>query len=272
MSTSALPPPALVADDDGLDRLVQALAPCPVVAVDTESNSLHAYRECVCLIQFSTPDADFIVDAIGLPDLSRLAPVFANPTQQKVFSCRRIRHRLPQAQPRFRVHEHLRHHERGAHTGVAEGRSGRHSRHLLRRDAEQEVSAYRLETPPPDTGTAGLCAARHALPPAVTRPAAPDADRVRALAGGTRGVRPAGAPGARRRRPGAGPGHILARHGRARSPPRTGRRPSGPLCVPRRTGRARGPASVQDHGRIHAPGARTPVPAAAPATCRVSPG
>ena len=35
--------------------------------------------------QFSTPDADFIVDAIGLPDLSRLAPVFANPTQQKVF-------------------------------------------------------------------------------------------------------------------------------------------------------------------------------------------
>ena len=81
MSTSALPPPALVADDDGLDRLVQALAPCPVVAVDTESNSLHAYRECVCLIQFSTPDADFIVDAIGLPDLSRLAPVFANPTQ-----------------------------------------------------------------------------------------------------------------------------------------------------------------------------------------------
>ena len=85
MSTSALPPPTLVADDDGLDRLVQALAPCPVVAVDTESNSLHAYRECVCLIQFSTPDADFIVDAIGLPDLSRLAPVFANPTQQKVF-------------------------------------------------------------------------------------------------------------------------------------------------------------------------------------------
>ncbi len=85
MSTSALPPPVLVADDDGLDRLVQALAPCPVVAVDTESNSLHAYRECVCLIQFSTPDADFIVDAIGLPDLSRLAHVFANPTQQKVF-------------------------------------------------------------------------------------------------------------------------------------------------------------------------------------------
>ena len=80
-----LPPPILVADEESLDRLVRTLAACPVVAIDTESNSLHAYWERVCLIQFSTPDADFIVDAIGLPDLSPLAPFFANPTQQKVF-------------------------------------------------------------------------------------------------------------------------------------------------------------------------------------------
>ena len=62
-----------------------ALAAYPVVAVDTESNSLHAYRERVCLIQFSTPAADYIVDPIRLPDLSALAPFFANPDQQKVF-------------------------------------------------------------------------------------------------------------------------------------------------------------------------------------------
>lgn len=60
------------------------LADCEAVAVDTESNSLHAYRERVCLIQFSTPEADFIVDPIALPDLSPLAPVFANPTQEKI--------------------------------------------------------------------------------------------------------------------------------------------------------------------------------------------
>jgi ribonuclease D len=85
MSPSPLPPPILVADDASLGRLADALASCPVVAVDTESNSLHAYREQVCLIQFSTPTADYIVDPIALPDLTPLAPFFANPEQQKVF-------------------------------------------------------------------------------------------------------------------------------------------------------------------------------------------
>ena len=80
-----LPPPVLVADEQGLAALVRELARHPVVAVDTESNSLHAYRERVCLIQFSTADADFIVDPIGLGDLGALAPCFANPDQQKVF-------------------------------------------------------------------------------------------------------------------------------------------------------------------------------------------
>jgi ribonuclease D len=85
MSSSSLPPPVLVADEDSLGRLVGVLAEYPVIAVDTESNSLHAYRERVCLIQFSTPAADYIVDPIRLQDLSPLAPVFANPAQQKVF-------------------------------------------------------------------------------------------------------------------------------------------------------------------------------------------
>jgi ribonuclease D len=85
MSTSPLSPIVLVADAASLNRLVQALAFEPVVAVDTESNSLHAYRERVCLIQFSTPAADYIVDPINLPDLGPLAPFFANPDQQKVF-------------------------------------------------------------------------------------------------------------------------------------------------------------------------------------------
>ena len=85
MSALSLSPPVLVADQDALGRLVAALASCPAVAVDTESNSMHAYREQVCLLQFSTPDADFIVDPIRVADLSALAPFFANPEQQKIF-------------------------------------------------------------------------------------------------------------------------------------------------------------------------------------------
>ena len=46
-----------------------------ILAVDTESNSLYAYRERVCLIQFSTLQDDYLVDPLALDDLSALAPV-----------------------------------------------------------------------------------------------------------------------------------------------------------------------------------------------------
>jgi ribonuclease D len=55
------------------------------VAVDTESNSLFAYREQVCLVQFSTTQADFLVDPLALADLTPLAPLFADPKIEKVF-------------------------------------------------------------------------------------------------------------------------------------------------------------------------------------------
>ena len=80
-----LPPPILVADEDSLGQLVRALVSHPVVAVDTESNSLHAYRERICLIQFSTPAADHILDPLKLRDLHPLAPLLPHPDQQKVF-------------------------------------------------------------------------------------------------------------------------------------------------------------------------------------------
>lgn len=58
---------------------------CSSVAVDTESNSLHAYREQVCLVQFSTGSEDYLVDPLALQDLSALAPVFSSPAIEKVF-------------------------------------------------------------------------------------------------------------------------------------------------------------------------------------------
>lgn len=57
----------------------------PVLAIDTESNSLFAYRERVCLVQISTPLTDYLVDPLALTDLSPLAPIFANRDQQKIF-------------------------------------------------------------------------------------------------------------------------------------------------------------------------------------------
>jgi ribonuclease D len=57
----------------------------PIVAVDTESNSLYAYSERVCLIQFSVPGEDFFVDPLALEDLSSLGAFFADASVEKVF-------------------------------------------------------------------------------------------------------------------------------------------------------------------------------------------
>lgn len=80
-----LPPPIWVAAPEDLQACVEVLAGQPSLAVDTESNSLHAYREQVCLLQFSTPQADYLLDPLALDDLSPLGAVFADPAIEKVF-------------------------------------------------------------------------------------------------------------------------------------------------------------------------------------------
>lgn len=75
----------LVINSQQLRALAEDLNRQPRIAVDTESNSLYAYREQVCLIQFSTPQRDALVDPLALDDLSPLAPVFANPQVEKLF-------------------------------------------------------------------------------------------------------------------------------------------------------------------------------------------
>ena len=75
----------IITQSGNLKALADELQRHPVIAVDTESNSLYAYRERVCLIQFSTPLTDTLVDPLALDDLSPLAPVFADPAIEKVF-------------------------------------------------------------------------------------------------------------------------------------------------------------------------------------------
>lgn len=70
---------------DELIHLSKLLSGQSIVAVDTESNSLYAYRERVCLIQFSTQQDDYLVDPLAVDDLSALAPLFADPRIEKVF-------------------------------------------------------------------------------------------------------------------------------------------------------------------------------------------
>ncbi len=72
-----LPPPTLVADPASLTGLVQLLRSERVIALDTESNSFHVYRERVCLLQLSTRSGDFVVDPLAI-DPSPLAEVLCD--------------------------------------------------------------------------------------------------------------------------------------------------------------------------------------------------
>ena len=74
--TSQLPPPKAVTSSSQLEALLQALCDEPFAAVDTESNSLYAYQEQVCLIQISIPSADYIIDPLAGLDLAPLADLF----------------------------------------------------------------------------------------------------------------------------------------------------------------------------------------------------
>ena len=58
--------PVHVADPAALQTLITSLRAEPVLALDTESNSFHVYKERVCLLQLSTPTADYIVDPIAV--------------------------------------------------------------------------------------------------------------------------------------------------------------------------------------------------------------
>lgn len=85
MSIDTLPAPKLVTHRRDLISLIDVLNDQSMVAVDTESNSLFAYQEQVCLIQFSTTSQDFLVDPLALDDISGLAFLFRNPTIEKIF-------------------------------------------------------------------------------------------------------------------------------------------------------------------------------------------
>jgi len=85
MSAEALLPPIWVDRKQLFDKMIRDVSVQSRIAVDTESNSLHAYREQVCLIQFSTPTTDYILDPFVFNDLSALGPLFSNPRQEKIF-------------------------------------------------------------------------------------------------------------------------------------------------------------------------------------------
>ncbi len=75
MSATVPPPTGLYLDS--AEKLSDYLASLPPpatarVALDTEADSLHSYREKLCLIQMAVGDAKALIDPFGIPDLTPL--------------------------------------------------------------------------------------------------------------------------------------------------------------------------------------------------------
>lgn len=77
-------PPILVASAPALAEVQAQLAAEPALAVDTEADSLYSYFEKVCLLQFSTPGLDYVVDPLTV-DVASLRSLFSHSHIQKVF-------------------------------------------------------------------------------------------------------------------------------------------------------------------------------------------
>lgn len=75
--------PVWIETPDALAALLERLRAAPRFAIDTESNSMHAYRERICLVQVSLPDYDALIDPLAV-DISPVGELFASPEITKV--------------------------------------------------------------------------------------------------------------------------------------------------------------------------------------------
>lgn len=89
-SRPSIQPPApasqWVRTPEELRELTAALAEERILALDSESDSLHSFPEKVCLVQVADLRGTVsLVDPLAARDLSALAPLFADPAVVKVF-------------------------------------------------------------------------------------------------------------------------------------------------------------------------------------------
>jgi ribonuclease D len=78
-------PIEMITRQDQLELVLLHLKEEQLIACDLEADSMHHYREQVCLLQISTPGKNFIIDPLACPDFSPLAPIFADPDRVKIF-------------------------------------------------------------------------------------------------------------------------------------------------------------------------------------------
>jgi ribonuclease D len=85
MNLNELPPPMLVTDARGLERVLADCARASRIAVDTEADSFFSFREKVCLVQVTVLEHDYLLDPLAGLDLRPFGAVLADPAVTKIF-------------------------------------------------------------------------------------------------------------------------------------------------------------------------------------------
>ncbi|MFQ6029360.1 MAG: ribonuclease D [Dehalococcoidia bacterium] len=76
--------PRLISDQKAWEQVAPRLAAEPELALDTESNSMYAFQEQICLVQIGTPTEAYLLDPLAVKDLSALGEILAAPHIRKV--------------------------------------------------------------------------------------------------------------------------------------------------------------------------------------------
>lgn len=84
MPIASMPPAELVTTIERYQKMIAHLKGQAAIAIDTESNSLFAYQERVCLIQLSLKTQDFLLDPFAFEDLSALGELMADENIEKL--------------------------------------------------------------------------------------------------------------------------------------------------------------------------------------------
>lgn len=89
MVVEQLAPATHITTTADLRELVADLRLEPILAVDTESNNMYAYRGQVCLVQLSTLTQDYIIDPLQIDDMQPLGELLADDRIEKIFHAAR---------------------------------------------------------------------------------------------------------------------------------------------------------------------------------------
>ena len=76
--------PQLISSQGRWDRAAVLLSGASELAIDTEANSMYAYRGRICLIQIASSQAVYLLDPLAVTDLTALGSVLADASVTKV--------------------------------------------------------------------------------------------------------------------------------------------------------------------------------------------